>query len=138
MATIDQYKHKLLDFFICPSDYNLVNGNNTRQIAIYQLEQDIPFDEYRFDGMKGDILVGGGSGEAESFRISKKAIPFFKEEDFDDYEDLDEIFKSFWSSNFSYVLGNGLLKLGWTPDESMEFWLAEKIIDQLLDKKISF
>jgi|TARA_B110000114_G_C15046085_1_gene379241 hypothetical protein len=52
MATIDTYKYKLLDFFVCPSDFDIVYQNPTRKIAIYQLEQDIPTDEINFDGKK--------------------------------------------------------------------------------------
>ena len=135
MASIDKYEHKLLDYFHCPSDFELVYQNSTREIAIYQLEQDIPADEPDFDGKKGDLLLGGGSGEAESLRISIKGIKFFTNNEFDDFNSGEELVKSFWTPNFSYKVGNGLEKLAWTPDENMEFWLAEKIIEQLFKKE---
>ena len=38
-----------------------------------------------FDGNAGDILVGGGSGEAQSLRISQNGIKFLMEGMFDDF-----------------------------------------------------
>ena len=134
MATIDAYKHKLLDFFYCPSDYNLVNNNSTKKIAIYILEENVPDDEYIFDGNVGDFIVGGGSGEVQSLRISQKAIKFFKNEDFEDFDSIQDIVKSFWSPNTAFNIGTGLIKLGWNPDYHMELWMAEKIINQLIEK----
>jgi len=134
MSSIDIYKHKLLDFFECPSDFELVFGNSTKSIAIYELEEDIPEEELAFDGKAGDLLVGGGSGEAEALRISRKAIEFFKDEDFVEFDSINEILKPFWSPAFAFKIGNGLKKPGWSPNENLEFWLAEKVINQLLDK----
>jgi hypothetical protein len=135
MATIDQYKHKLLGFIECPSDYDIVYDNPTRNIAVYQLEQDIPIDEIDFDGCIGDLIVGGGSGEVESLRISTKGIEFFTNEEFDDFDHRDELVKSFWSPTFAFKLGNGLTKLNWTTDENMEFWFAERVVNQFIKNK---
>ena len=135
MASIDKYEHRVLGFFHCPSDFELVYQNSTKEIAIYQLEQDIPNDELDFDGKKGDLIVGGGSGEAESLKISIKGIEFFTNKKYDDFKSHEELVKSFWTPTFSYKLGNGLEKLGWTPDDNMELWIAEKIVEQLLNNK---
>ena len=135
MSAIDQYQHELLDFFHCPSDHDLVFENPTRKIGIYRLLQDIPPEEENFAGKAGDILVGGGNGEAEAMRISPEiSIKFFFEEDYDDFTDKDTLVKSFWSPNFAFKLGTGLLKLGWEPHQDMEYWLAEKVTLQLYKK----
>jgi hypothetical protein len=135
MSAINQYKHKLLDFFDCKSDYEIVFGNSTKNIAIYILEQDIPTEEKDFDGKKGDLIVGGGSGEAESLRISSKAIDYFKNDNLINFNDHDELVKPFWTPTFAYKLGNGLKKIGWSPNENLEFWFAEKIVNQLINNK---
>lgn len=134
MSAINQYKHEFLDLFHCPSDHELIYLNPRNQIAIYRLLENIPEDEKDFDGKAGDLLVGGGSGEAQALRISEKGIRFFRDESFPDFDSLEELVKSFWTPTFSYKMGNGLSKLGWKPEEEIEFWLAERIIEQLQKK----
>ncbi|UZR98557.1 hypothetical protein [Chondrinema litorale] len=124
MAAIDQYKHELLDFFHCPSDFDLIFGNPIKKIAVYQLLESIPKNEKSFDGEVGDVLVGGGSGESQTLRISTKGIRFILDENFNDFELREGLIKAFWTPTFSFKIGNGLQKLGWNPNESMEFWLA--------------
>ena len=51
------------------------------------------------------------------------------------FESRDELVKPFWTPTFAYKIGNGLSKLGWLPSEEIEFWLAERIINQLLEKQ---
>jgi hypothetical protein len=134
MSAVDQYKHEVLTFIECPSEFDFVGNSATRKIAIYRLKQDIPAGETDFDGKSGDILVGGGSGEAESMRISyPKALYFFKSDNWDDFENYDELFKAFWSPSFAYKVGDGFRKQGWNPDRSLEQWLAEAVIDLLAD-----
>ena len=132
MSAIDQYEHEFLTFIECPSEYDFIGNSSIRKIAIYRLKQDIPDDETEFDGKIGDILVGGGSGEAESLRISyPEARHFFKSKDWDDFDDYDELFKAFWSPSFAYKIGDGFRKQGWDPDGSMELWLTKTVIDLL-------
>lgn len=140
MSSIDTYKHNHLGFIECPSTYNIINFSkattNTR-IAIYELLEDIPKDEKDFDGKAGDILVGGGSGEAPALRISNPiAFRFstYNEDKFSEleFDNLEEIFKSFWTPTQSYILGEGFSKLGWTPDEDLEMWLTENICKLLI------
>ncbi|MBL0132976.1 MAG: hypothetical protein IPP79_02660 [Chitinophagaceae bacterium] len=65
MSSIDQYKHKLIGHITCPSTNSFVDGREeTREIAIYELLENIRATEECFDGKAGDILVGGGRGEA--------------------------------------------------------------------------
>ena len=134
MSRIDGYKHELLGLINCNSDYNFVYNSLTRKIAIYKLLQDIPEDEDNFNGKLGDILIGGGKGEAPAFRISyPEAFKFFTLEDYDDFNDYDDLFKAFWTVTEAYILCNGFKKAGWKPDEqTIEFWLTERIIDILI------
>lgn len=135
MSAIDQYKHKLLGFVECPSSFDIVRHNSTRKIAIYELLENIPVEEDDFDGKVGDIILGGGSGEAAAFRISiPKAMLFFTRKDWYDFENYDELFKTFWTPTESFVFGDGYSKSGWTPAIPIEFWLAE-IMCSILVKK---
>lgn len=127
MASIDQYKHRLLGFINCPSDFDFVYCSSIRRIAIYELEEDIPPDEKDFDGRKGDILIGGGSGEAPTLRLSMPHCLMFFFKDWDGFNDYSEIFKTFWTPTKSFMLCNGFIKLGWNPDLKIEFWLAENV-----------
>ena len=135
MSSIDQYEHELLDFIECPSADDFVDGNPTRKIAIYRLKQNIPGDETHFDGKAGDILLGGGSGEAEALRISyPEAVHFFKNEGWNHFQSYDQILKAYWSPSFSYKIGNGFRKIGWNPESRLEWWVAEQVLDILLQK----
>jgi hypothetical protein len=123
MASIDQYKQK-----------HLGDGNQTRKIAIYELLEDVASDEKDFDGKVGDIIVGGGSGEAPAFRISMpETIYFFARKDWDDFETHADLFKVFWTPTQSYNFCEGFSKMGWTPNSPIEFWLAENICLLLID-----
>ena len=127
MSSIDQYQHKHIGFIECPSDFDFVYSSNTRQIAVYQLLQDVPEEETNFDGKKGDIIVGGGAGEAQSLRVSKKFISGNYSLEFDLKE---ELYKHFWSPSFSFKIGNGFQKLDWEPNQNLDEWLASKVASQ--------
>lgn len=128
MSAIDRYKHRHIGFIECPSTFNLVYESPTRRIAIYELLENIPDDEKDFDGKIGDIILGGGSGEAPAFRISiPEALLFFTKDDWDNYENQTDLFKAFWTPTQSYIYGEGFSKKGWSPDEQIEFWLAENV-----------
>ena len=137
MSSIDQCQHKHISFIECPTDHELALSCSSKQLAIYQLEQDIPSSEKSFDGKPGDILVGGGSGEAESLRISiPKAVLFFKSEEVPSFESYDEIYKHFWSPSFAYRIGQGFKKVGWEPDTPLETWLTERVLNLLIDDNL--
>jgi hypothetical protein len=139
MASIDQYKHRLLGFISCPSDFDFVYNSPTRDIAIYELLQDIPDDEKDFDGKIGDIIVGGGSGEAPALRISiPGSVDFFIRDKDEDFENQDELFKTFWTPTESYMLCDGFKKLGWDTKTPIEFWLAENICRTIINETSEF
>jgi len=137
LSSIDQYKHKLIGHITCPSTNSFVDGREeTREIAIYELLENIRATEECFDGKAGDILVGGGRGEAPALRISNPfAFQFFTLDDECqdiEFNSYDEIFKCFWSPTKSYIFGEGFMKLGWTTDIQIELWLAENVCKLLI------
>jgi len=128
MSKIDAYNHELLGFILCESDFDFVFGSNTRKIGIYRLKENIPSKEIDFDGKIDDILIGGGKGEAPAFRISNpKGFKLFSDTNFDDFEQYDELYKSFWSSTDSFKLCNGFIKAKWNPNTKIEIWLSNQI-----------
>ena len=134
MSAIDQYKNKFLGFIECPSTFNFVNNNQTRKIAIYELQENIPITEKNFNGKIGDIIVGGGSGESPAFRISiPESFYFFMKDGWNDFQTYSDLFQAFWTPTQSYILCEGYIKKGWTPNEPIDFWLAENICLLLID-----
>lgn len=134
MSAIDQYKYRHLGFIECPSSIEIVNGNETKNVAIYELLENIPQSEDNFDGKIGDIILGGGRGEVPSFRISiPETIFYFLNEGWDEFENYEDLFKAFWTPTQSYKLCDGYSKIGWTPDSQIEFWLAKNLISLLID-----
>ncbi|MDF2456368.1 MAG: hypothetical protein K0R51_2361 [Cytophagaceae bacterium] len=128
MAAIDQYQHLHLGFIECPSTANFGFNNPTRKIAIYELLESIPNTEQNFDGKVGDIILGGGSGEAPAFRIAiPESIQFWTQENYDDWESYHDLFKAFWTPTESYILCEGYTKIGWIADNQIENWLAENL-----------
>ena len=128
MSSIDQYKHRHLGFIECLSTNDFVWNNPIRKIALYELQQDIPNSEKDFDGKVGDIILGGGSGEAPAFRISiPEAITFFTTHANKDLENLEKLYKAFWTPTQSYIFYEGFTKAGWRPNIDIECWLADNL-----------
>lgn len=131
MSAIDQYKHKVIGIFECPSSFPFVYHNQVnRKIIIYELLEDIPKEENSFDGKKGDIIVGGGNGEADSLRISVPNAFYFFADKYDneiEFNTMSEILKTFWNNNSAYIFCEGYSKLGWNIEDKIEYWLAENI-----------
>lgn len=132
MAQIDAYKYSLLGFVECPSTHDFVYMSDTRQIAVYRLEEDAEED---FNAKKGDILVGGGRGEAEVLRIAMPEMLYWLNDELEKVENPETIIETFWSPTFSFKIGEGFNKIGWKPaEERLEVWLAEKIMNEVVLK----
>ena len=125
MSAIDIHKYEVIGLVRCPSDEPFVYQNDTREIPIYLfLDENIDND---WDAKKGDLLIGGGAGEAPAFRISlPEAIQYFTDIDWDvaGSHSRDDIFKAFWTINDAYIFGTGYRKDGWKPPEFLESWIA--------------
>jgi hypothetical protein len=134
MSSIDRYKHKILGFIDCPSSYDIMSFNPIRKIPIYELLEDVPLDEEDFEGKAGDLLVDGGSGECAAFQISVPEAMVFFAGDIDSLKDYNTLFKAFWTPTEAFKLCDGFLKMGWPPDEFIEYWLAENLCKLLINE----
>lgn len=134
MSAIDQYGYQCMGIVTCPSSYPLMSFNDTaRNVVIYRLDERIPFDEINFWGKKGDILLGGGSGEAAAFWIAiPEAFYYWTDDERDEAESWTDICQTFWSATESYVFCEGYSKLGWSPNNSIEIWLMQHILSFLV------
>lgn len=139
MSAIDQYIYTCLGVIECPTPYSFFgNADETEpvHVAIYRLRQDIPEGETDFQGDEGDILVGGGGGEAPAMRIKMpEAILWHTNwERYDkDYEDLMDVYSIYWTPDDAFKLCSGYEKLGWNPDEErIGSWLTEHVIGFLV------
>lgn len=126
MSEIDQYKHKCIGIGSCPSTYEIVNGNNThRNIPLYRLDENAS----EWDAKQGDLLLGGGSGESKALRVSiPEAILWLTQDDWDEFDSLDNICKAYWSMTNAYIFCDGYIKIGWQPQQPIEIWLVEHIV----------
>ncbi len=135
MAKIDAYNYSLLGFVECPSSHDFVYMSNTRQIAVYRLEEDAE----EFDAKKGDILLGGGRGEAQILRIAMPEMTHWMNDELEKVENPETIIYSKWTPTFSYIIGEGFVKIGWKPEEKdLDIWLAEKVMQDFVLNPIKY
>ena len=144
MSAIDQYNYTVLGSVVCPSSYEIVFERDIQfigtplRIPIYRLDQDIPPDEFNFRGKRGDILLGGGSGEAPALHVWMPES-LFAWTDSDQYPPVDkhehaDFAKAFWTPNEAFKFCEGYAKLGWTPDTTIEYWLMEHLFAFLVQE----
>ncbi len=150
MSAIDQYFFTCIAIIDLPLTYLPLAEDEDfdwMYVAVYRLEQDIPEDEDEFQGKTGDILVGGGSGEAAAMRIlMPEAIVettdfdrFYDDEEYSNrldgvtYPGLYDIYQFFWDPEDGYKLGSGYVTLGWDPDGlNLGLWLTQHIVSFVL------
>ena len=137
MSAIDRYHHTYLGIVTCPSRFPIVSGNSTtRLVAIYRLDEDA-LDDDSCSGKRGDILLGGGRGEASALRISLPEAPyFFTHSDWERFPDSDGwtpriLLCAYWGMTQAYVFGDGYAALGWRPDTPIELWLTHHVLSFL-------
>ena len=133
MSEVDMYQHKCIGIVDCPSSYSTVTGKveptGNSIVALYRLDE----DAIEWNAKKGDLLLGGGSGESAALRISiPLAIRVFTHEGWTDFESYDDIYRAYWGMNDAFILGEGYLKLGWNPQFGIEAWLTQHIISFIL------
>ena len=133
MSEIDQYKHECIGMVSCPSSFLPAAywRNPARMIPIYRIDQDTTEGD-SFSAKRGDLLVGGGSGECPALRISIPETFFFlthKDWELEENHWYNEFCKAYWSLNQAYVFCDGYFRLGWHPYEGfIEVWLARHIL----------
>jgi hypothetical protein len=138
MSAIDRYAHRCLGIIACPSRYPIMSGNDAqRLVPIYRLDQDVDVQERSFQGKRGDVLIGGGSGESAALRISMPdAFYFYTHEDWERFSGSGTwtpttIATAYWSMTQAYVFGDGYHAVGWTPTKRIEVWLTEHTLSFL-------
>ncbi len=141
MSAIDQYNYTCLGLIECPVNYRFFAPQDHVQslhIAIYYLRQDIPEYETDFQGKLGDVLVGGGGGEAPAMRIiMPNTILWATDWERYDHEhpEIEKLYSTYWSPTQSFILGTGFVKLGWNPEEiKIGQWLMEHVVSFLVTK----
>jgi hypothetical protein len=129
MSEIDQYKHKCLGILECPTAFIENDEDHIQKIALYRVDE--PAEEW--DAKAGDILLGGGGGEVDVFRVSiPEAFIWTTSTDHSANLDYDDVYKEYWCADSAYVFGVGYRKLGWKINMSMEAWLLDHIVAFLL------
>ncbi len=134
MSSIDGYRYEILGFVTCPIVHNVLGA--FADIPIYRLLEDISAKETELDGKKGDILLGGGSGQSAAFRIAIPEAFYFLThthgDDLFEYKSHEQIYKAFWTPTQAYVFGVGYTQRGWSPGTvPIEWWLAHHILQFL-------
>lgn len=125
MSAIDTVWHEII---------GQING-----IPIYRLKEDAPEQapkNFGFDGKKGDVLLGGGSGETAAMRISMPIAMEWFTGKMDWREKLEynwhDISKTFWSNNNAYEFIQEYIEMGYVlQDCPIETWLTEHILSYL-------
>ena len=127
MSEIDSYQHDCIGIVLYPSRDEIVPGNNThRNIPLYLLKED-SFDADSWQAKQGDLLLGGGLGETAALRISiPEAILFFTHERTS--EPSEEFVFAYWMMREAFVFCDGYARLGWSPQDRIEVWLAEHLV----------
>jgi hypothetical protein len=117
-----------------------VFGNDTtRLVAVYRLDEDA-LDDQSFVGRRGDILLGGGHGEASALRISLPgALYYLTSEDWERFAGSETWtwkthVQAYWSMTEAYVYGDGYTALGWTPNKPIELWLTGHVLSFLVQQ----
>ncbi len=129
MSEIDSYKHECIGIVVCPSSYEIVYRNPShRNIPLYRIDEDTD-DGDSFRARRGDLLLGGGSGESAALRISIQAAFASFTGNGDTPEGAgDALCHAYWTVPQAFVFGEGYRKLGWTPEVPIETWLTEHIL----------
>lgn len=131
MSEIDSYRHECMGMVSCPSSYlpNSTWRHPERVIPLYRLGEDA-VDADSFKAQEGDLLLGGGSGECPTLRISVPgAFYLFGYEDGNEPTRDREVCHAHWTMNDAFIFGDGYVRSGWQPlKQPLEYWLAEHLL----------
>jgi len=140
VSEIDGYRNHCIGIVACPSRFPLLSGwgrqgEEQAGIPMYRLDEDA--DTARsFEGKRGDILLGGGSGEHPAVRIAiPEAFHAFTDPEWmaDSFDSWATIVRAYWTMTDAYLFGDGYVQRGWMPDTPIEYWLARHILRFLAD-----
>jgi hypothetical protein len=117
MSQIDQYRYQCL---------GVVDNPKVGRIMLYRLDE----AGSDFEAKQGDIMLGGGSGEAAALRIAiPEAFYYWTQADWHDFKRYDDICKAFWTPTQAYLFGVGYSVLGWSPDiDEIDTWLTRHVL----------
>lgn len=141
MSEIDCFRKRLLGLVHCPSPHELVYQNDSHHdVPIYQLLEDTgPRELPDVSGKRGDILVGGGSGESAALKIVvPEAVQWFTTDLVDLSARQAGVLEAYWSLSDGYVFGAGYVKLGWHVREDLPTWLAAHVVAFLIASQDEF
>lgn len=131
MSAIDCYRHERLGFLRCPMRHAMYrDGRVFDRLSVYRLLEDVS-DEPSFSGRAGDILIGGGSGEARAVCFAVPEIFWFYTGGSEEEEASvnEEPIISYWRADDAFIFGLGFETLGWNPEKQpMLIWLAEHLL----------
>ena len=130
MSAIDSYEHEQIGFVRCPMRHSMFrDGRESDRLPVYRLLEDVS-DEEALSGRAGDILIGGGSGEASALRFSIPGIFRLYTRLPEEPDSVQELpIKSHWSADEAFMFGIGFEALGWNPEKQpLLIWLAEHLI----------
>lgn len=127
MSAIDSFKHEQIAFVRCPMKHSMYrDGRIFNRLPVYRLLEDV-WDEISLSGRAGDILIGGGFGEANAVCFSIPAICTYFAGGPDPFEKPP--ITSHWSVNDAFLFGVGFETLGWNPEkEDLLLWLAGHLV----------
>jgi hypothetical protein len=134
MSAIDCYKHEHIGFVRCPMRHSLFrDGRVLDFLPVYCLLEDITKETF-LSGRAGDILIGGGSGEARAVSFSIPDIfTVYTTAETEDAITRDPCITSHWSADEAFMFGVGFEALGWNPErQPLLTWLAEHLISYLV------
>lgn len=134
MSAIDSFKHEHIGFVRCPMRHShLRDGRVFDFLPVYRLLEDVS-EESSVSGRAGDILIGGGSGEAYAVSFSIPDIfTVYTTDDTSDDATREPLITSHWSVDEAFVFGVGFEALGWSPArQPLLIWFAEHLISFLV------
>ncbi len=132
MSEIDSYKRELIGIVNCPSAHEIMHGNpSQRDIPLYRLDEDAHdgCGGLTWGARRGDLLLGGGSGESAALRISiPEAFDFSMRTNDGGTGACRDACHAYWSQRQAEAFCDGYAKLGWAPPGRIEVWLVEHIL----------
>jgi hypothetical protein len=134
MSAIDCYKHEQIGFVRCPMRHSLFHDGRVFDfLPVYRLLEEVA-QETSLSGRAGDILIGGGSGEARAVSFSIPDIfTAYTTANTKDDASREPVIRSHWSADDAFMFGVGFEVLGWSPEQQpLLIWLAEHLISFLI------